>query len=252
VKQKSPEGLESDNLISEWILSTAVDPSSGEIVNDPDYPDESDPALMEWLASEINGELLELLHCFRMRLSGCNVEQPSEDIDLDYVEAGHLAPFNELFDCVREDEYLLNDRRYWTCFYLCPDPNCDCREARIVFFDDADDSGDGVGWVYLDISGPVGIHIMEMSAERGAPENLIKELWKLFERRHDAGSLLRRREAQCKMVGERLWESVPKPVRATAQPGRNDPCPCGSGRKFKKCCLNKNIGSSKTGDPSVN
>jgi len=24
--------------------------------------------------------------------------------------------------------------------------------------------------------------------------------------------------------------------RRTASPGRNDPCPCGSGRKFKKCC----------------
>ncbi|MEE9287487.1 MAG: SEC-C metal-binding domain-containing protein, partial [Gammaproteobacteria bacterium] len=22
--------------------------------------------------------------------------------------------------------------------------------------------------------------------------------------------------------------------------GRNDPCPCGSGRKYKKCCLGKN------------
>ena len=22
--------------------------------------------------------------------------------------------------------------------------------------------------------------------------------------------------------------------------GRNDPCPCGSGKKFKKCCLGKN------------
>ena len=22
-------------------------------------------------------------------------------------------------------------------------------------------------------------------------------------------------------------------------PGRNDPCPCGSGRKFKHCCLHK-------------
>ena len=22
-----------------------------------------------------------------------------------------------------------------------------------------------------------------------------------------------------------------------AQPGRNDPCPCGSGKKYKKCCL---------------
>ena len=21
--------------------------------------------------------------------------------------------------------------------------------------------------------------------------------------------------------------------------GRNDPCPCGSGRKFKRCCLDK-------------
>jgi len=21
-----------------------------------------------------------------------------------------------------------------------------------------------------------------------------------------------------------------------AQPGRNDPCPCGSGKKYKKCC----------------
>lgn len=26
-------------------------------------------------------------------------------------------------------------------------------------------------------------------------------------------------------------------VRATEKTGRNDPCPCGSGKKFKKCCL---------------
>ena len=25
----------------------------------------------------------------------------------------------------------------------------------------------------------------------------------------------------------------------SAQPGRNDPCPCGSGNKYKKCCLEK-------------
>ena len=25
--------------------------------------------------------------------------------------------------------------------------------------------------------------------------------------------------------------------RATPKVGRNDPCPCGSGKKFKKCCL---------------
>jgi uncharacterized protein len=32
-------------------------------------------------------------------------------------------------------------------------------------------------------------------------------------------------------------EAAPKPEtrRVGAQPGRNDPCPCGSGKKFKKC-----------------
>jgi preprotein translocase subunit SecA len=27
-----------------------------------------------------------------------------------------------------------------------------------------------------------------------------------------------------------------KPVRAAKKVGRNDPCPCGSGKKYKKCC----------------
>ena len=26
------------------------------------------------------------------------------------------------------------------------------------------------------------------------------------------------------------------PLRVDDIPGRNDPCPCGSGQKFKKCC----------------
>ena len=25
--------------------------------------------------------------------------------------------------------------------------------------------------------------------------------------------------------------------------GRNDPCPCGSGKKYKKCCLNRMVAS---------
>jgi hypothetical protein len=29
------------------------------------------------------------------------------------------------------------------------------------------------------------------------------------------------------------------------KPGRNDPCPCGSGKKFKKCC------ESKMSKPSI-
>ena len=34
--------------------------------------------------------------------------------------------------------------------------------------------------------------------------------------------------------------------RKKASTGRNDPCPCGSGKKYKKCCLNASSGSSTT------
>ena len=30
--------------------------------------------------------------------------------------------------------------------------------------------------------------------------------------------------------------SIPRPAARSEKPGRNDPCPCGSGKKYKKCC----------------
>lgn len=27
-----------------------------------------------------------------------------------------------------------------------------------------------------------------------------------------------------------------EPIRVDEKPGRNDPCPCGSGKKYKQCC----------------
>jgi SEC-C motif-containing protein len=37
----------------------------------------------------------------------------------------------------------------------------------------------------------------------------------------------------------RAIRSGPAPVRAAAKVGRNDSCPCGSGKKYKNCCLTK-------------
>ncbi|MDL2286700.1 SEC-C domain-containing protein, partial [Desulfococcaceae bacterium OttesenSCG-928-F15] len=39
---------------------------------------------------------------------------------------------------------------------------------------------------------------------------------------------------------EKMWAlhegSKPKPASGTEKIGRNEPCPCGSGKKYKKCC----------------
>ena len=40
------------------------------------------------------------------------------------------------------------------------------------------------------------------------------------------------------LAGRAEYESVVRPVRRSEpRVGRNDPCPCGSGKKYKKCCL---------------
>jgi preprotein translocase subunit SecA len=35
---------------------------------------------------------------------------------------------------------------------------------------------------------------------------------------------------------EEVAPGKPKPVKVGEKIGRNDPCPCGSGKKYKKCC----------------
>ncbi|MGN1324764.1 MAG: SEC-C metal-binding domain-containing protein, partial [Candidatus Spyradenecus sp.] len=52
---------------------------------------------------------------------------------------------------------------------------------------------------------------------------------------HHERSLFKRVDGQWKFIDGELVK--PKPiVNEQPRPGRNDPCPCGSGKKYKKCC----------------
>jgi preprotein translocase subunit SecA len=57
------------------------------------------------------------------------------------------------------------------------------------------------------------------------PEDQAKEI----ERRQ------RRQQQQMQYQAGAAQAETPKPVRTGAKIGRNDPCPCGSGKKYKKC-----------------
>ncbi|HLW88071.1 MAG TPA: preprotein translocase subunit SecA [Terriglobales bacterium] len=58
----------------------------------------------------------------------------------------------------------------------------------------------------------------------------VDELEEAFQRRK------RRELEQARMAGAGDRQPVQQVVRGTAKVGRNDPCPCGSGKKYKKCC----------------
>ena len=51
-----------------------------------------------------------------------------------------------------------------------------------------------------------------------------------------------------KEIAELSTKNRPQALKAGSKTkwGRNDPCPCGSGKKFKKCCLKKYISVNLT------
>jgi preprotein translocase subunit SecA len=66
-----------------------------------------------------------------------------------------------------------------------------------------------------------------------APRNVatsVDELEESFQRKK------RRELDQARMAGSGDSQPVQQVVRGAAKVGRNDPCPCGSGKKYKKCC----------------
>src|SRR5262249_15029065 len=58
----------------------------------------------------------------------------------------------------------------------------------------------------------------------------VDEIEEAFQRRK------RRELDQARMAGSGDLQAVQQVVRGAAKIGRNDPCPRGSGKKYKKCC----------------
>lgn len=46
-----------------------------------------------------------------------------------------------------------------------------------------------------------------------------------------------RRKAEARKIAEELFHINKKPITKIKFPNRNDKCPCGSGKKYKNCCM---------------
>jgi preprotein translocase subunit SecA len=67
-------------------------------------------------------------------------------------------------------------------------------------------------------------------------ERTMADIWQVSEERHDQldpGAYARQQEEVADNAGAHI---AARPVRVQQKVGRNQPCPCGSGKKFKHCC----------------
>jgi len=70
-------------------------------------------------------------------------------------------------------------------------------------------------------------------------EDPIADRFSKRQERHKLDELAKRARGKDDVEAEeKLLKTSEKiePLKAGAATGRNDPCPCGSGKKYKKCC----------------
>lgn len=159
-----------------------------------------------------------------------------------------MEPFHNRFPEIAEKETRcmiippgkkIPEGEYFLIESYCNDDNCDCRRVFINIFHNQDIVATiGYGWedisfyekwlgekeLAVEIKGP----ILELG---GQQSKYAKELLKLFKE-----VILRDN-----MYIERLKRHYDmfKFSKKKRKIGKNAPCPCGSGKKYKKCCLDK-------------
>ncbi len=153
---------------------------------------------------------------------------------------GDLVSWVEAFYGVRQDIYLAGERAYEAVENYCVMPDCGCGKVLVRFDDLLRRDGDDfvIGAVNVAPSG-------EWTPEPDARDpELLDLLWSRYLQRHPnyrarhADRRPRMNEFGATLVA--YYASKRNASRKKTRP--NEPCPCGSGKKYKKCCWLKRSG----------
>jgi hypothetical protein len=188
------------------------------------------------VVERIDGDLLDELGCLWLKGKGlANPEQAIQRANRVVIQGwrqGEMVAWNDLFKGVRHDLYWIGDRVYEAAEAYCPVPKCDCFEVYIGFDTRTPRGGPKPGSVRVLRSAPP-----KLDPNKGRVE-LLEQLWAAFRARHARHEeRFARRYEIVKKLGAKMPTTEPTASTSTTRKvGPNDPCPCGSGKKFKKCC----------------
>jgi hypothetical protein len=195
------------------------------------------PLTAEWVAylqSQVDGDLLDRLHDDWLRAKGIR-PKPRDEVTWPAVEPGQgLVGWYEIHPGDRRDSYLLDGVIFIAEELYCINPTCTCSEAVIDFAELTDDNRT-LGFGHFRVSVP-DLQVTEWKSKRESQRPLLEKLWTTFQARHRrVGERLAERKRHITELGAR-HAATRVPIIAPQRAGRNDPCPCGSGKKYKRCC----------------
>ena len=228
-----PATLSSETLLAKFAteaMEARLDIDTGSIA--PDDYEGRVPLSAEWiqyLQSQIDGELLDLLHEKWLRAKGM---KSIPKADWESRDPGDLVGWYEAHPSDRPDVYLDDDGAFIAEDLFCVNPACTCDEAVVTFVPAKVRGAQDVGSIRLRISA------LDVVERRVDPDDaaLLDRLWRAFSARHRhlTARLSERKKQMAELASDHFRRRAP--ARSTPRIGRNEPCPCGSGKKYKRCC----------------
>lgn len=151
--------------------------------------------------------------------------------------------YAEVFGGIDADKFMFNyqDTEYLVDDQYCSNPDCKCNEVVLTFIEIIPEKE--VQESKFAIRMPLGPGRYQIEHNEQLSKKEIEQILQCFkEHMNDDFRLLKKRYQKMKEFGrmriKRRKQRETKAIVNSAKVGRNDPCPCGSGKKYKKCCGN--------------
>jgi hypothetical protein len=188
-----------------------------------------------YVVDRMDGETLEELG--RLWYLGKDWPDPEEtrrqlpEIAVERWKPGELVAWDEALVGLRQDIFRFDERVFEAVDLYCIAPGCLCGEVVVDFAPIVPRGAPAPGAVRVAKSGTVALE-----PEHERHQERLEQLWAAFCLRHPRYvERFARRSSVMQGVAGRIV-GAPRVERRRPTVGRNDPCPCGSARKYKKCC----------------
>jgi len=167
-----------------------------------------------------------------------------EVADLEQVEVsfppdaptGAMVAYFDVFPFAKRIEFMHEQENWMVDDQYCCNPKCPCQEAVLLFFRLPEKIGQGplrpTLWVSYRYPEGKATRLEPEGDPRYSEQTLLESLKKA---RADLDSLLATRQSLLRrLCGRSLKKQTVHSPKSKI--GRNNPCPCGSGKKWQKCC----------------
>jgi hypothetical protein len=195
------------------------------------------------------------------QIEHCDIRRLDADFPPDVLRGeATMVGYSEVFPLAAALDFYIGSELWLAVDDYCINPDCGCRKVMLQFVSRNDEGGLSGATI---IDPPAGFYNYQTKSfeQVQAPGNRRPSLQELMsglkDSRRGLNGELKKRHMRLKSLFKKallkndtlsipdmpspdsefglLPQKESEPMRAT-KIGRNDPCPCGSGKKFKKCC----------------